>query len=432
MTSPEFHYSHQIISNRCKGRLDCLRACPTKALRYRNGKIVFLEKFCIYCGICLHSCKEKVFIPDLNVLEDSKAFEYKIVIPSPVLYTQFGENVHPLLIHEALKRIGFNEVVDIFKMNNEVDLALKLHLETYRGPRPIISIYCPAVVRFVQVSYPNLIEHLSKFDVPMELLAREVKKQYSAKLAIPPERIGIAFISPCLAKAVSIKQPAGADHSWFDITISIRDVYNLLLPEILEIQKEKKFMPPHDYYFGEDSSFFNHVTLFEEQEKCLYVTGLDNIKKIFEDIENGELMNILYLEPMACLLGCVNGVLCVQNPYIASHNSLQLSHRFSMGYAFNERRIKENLRRGHYFHERPVLPRSTRPEEHDISISIKRMRQKERIYMKLPHKNCGLCGSPDCETFAEDCAYGEQDLSECIFFKMNLTGRSEPCGMSGQ
>jgi Predicted NADH:ubiquinone oxidoreductase, subunit RnfB len=36
--------------------------------------------------------------------------------------------------------------------------------------------------------------------------------------------------------------------------------------------------------------------------------------------------------------------------------------------------------------------------------------------MKLPQKDCGLCGSPSCASFAEDCARGEADVTECIFF----------------
>ncbi|MFC2136080.1 (Fe-S)-binding protein [Bacteroidota bacterium] len=30
-----------------------------------------------------------------------------------------------------------------------------------------------------------------------------------------------------------------------------------------------------------------------------------------------------------------------------------------------------------------------------------------------------MCGAPTCETFAEDCAWGEADLTDCIFFKIS-------------
>lgn len=418
----EFQYSHQIFYERCKGRLDCIRACPTKALRYRNNKIVFLKDFCINCGICLQICNENVFVPDINVIEDSNAFDYQIVIPSPMLYTQFSENAHPLVIHEALKRIGFNEVIDVSRMNDELGFALKYHLNNSAGPRPLISIHCPSVLRLIQVRYPNLIDHIPRFDVPQELMAREVKRLYSKKLGLPPAKIGITYISACLAHVVSIKQPVGAEHSWFDIAISLRHAYNKILPEILEIQKSKKNELSGDFYFGKDSGFFNHITLFEDTEKYLYVTGISNIMKIFDDIENGKLHNIQYVEPLSCLHGCVNGVFCVENPYIASHNSIQLMKKFDKINGIDEAKIIEKYIKGYYFLECPVLPRHTRLEEKDVSRSIKHMRQKERIFFKLPQKNCGLCGSPNCETFAEDCACGEADLANCVFFQMNPPG----------
>lgn len=424
MSNMEFQYSHLIYDERCKGRLDCIRACPTKALRYRNKKIIFLKNFCINCGICLQICKEKVFVPDINVLEDSKAFEYQIVIPSPMLYTQFNKDIHPLIIHEALKKIGFNEVIDVSEINDELGFALKYHLNNTTGPRPLISIHCPSVLRLIQVKYPNLIEHISKFDVPQELAAREIKRATSKKLGITSEKIGITYISACLAKVVSIKQPVGAEQSWFDIAISLRHAYNKLLPEILEIQKLKKNNLSGNFYFGKDSGFFNHITLFEDNEKYLYVTGISNIMKIFDDIENGKLRNIQYIEPLSCLHGCVNGVFCVENPYIASHNSIQLMKKFGVGKGLNETKVIEKYKKGYYFLESPILPRPTRLEQQDVSISIKRMRQKERIFLKLPQKNCSLCGSPNCEIFAEDCACGEADIANCIFFQMNTSSHA--------
>jgi len=47
------------------------------------------------------------------------------------------------------------------------------------------------------------------------------------------------------------------------------------------------------------------------------------------------------------------------------------------------------------------------------------MKQKQRILTKLPNKNCGLCGSPTCEAFAGDCAWGDAELTDCIFMKID-------------
>jgi hypothetical protein len=41
-----------------------------------------------------------------------------------------------------------------------------------------------------------------------------------------------------------------------------------------------------------------------------------------------------------------------------------------------------------------------------LSDAIARQEKIEEVFRKLPGKECGLCGSPDCRTFAEDVADG--------------------------
>jgi iron only hydrogenase large subunit-like protein len=417
MTNYQFYHSHQIIGERCKGRLNCIRACPTKALRYRNNKIVFLNNYCIDCGVCVQTCSEKVFVPVMEGMEDSSRFEYQIAIPSAVLYTQFGLEVHPNVIKEALKRIGFDEVVDPAPVIDEVAFAIRHHLRTVKGNRPLIGSICPSIIRLIQVSYPNLIDYLSGFDVPRELIAREAKISFAARKGVSPDKVGVIYISPCMAKMVSVKQPAEKTQSWIDGAVSIKDIYNLILPEIMEIQKTRAAVPQADFYYGRGTGLYGRISQSDEPERYLLVAGLDHIKMIFDDIENSKLRNIDFIEPLACTHGCVSGVFCVENPYIASHASIQLGKKFKVNPSFNEEEVLKKYNERHYFMEHPVLPRTTRTVEHDLSTSIKRMRQKERIWLKLPQKNCSLCGAPNCETFAEDCACGEAEITDCYFFK---------------
>ncbi|MBC7319639.1 4Fe-4S binding protein, partial [bacterium] len=42
----------------CKGCIDCIRVCPTEALRVRQGKAILLEDRCIDCGECITVCPE--------------------------------------------------------------------------------------------------------------------------------------------------------------------------------------------------------------------------------------------------------------------------------------------------------------------------------------------------------------------------------------
>ncbi len=417
MTTFQFYHSHEVIGERCKGRLNCIRACPTKALRYRDNKIVFLNNLCIDCGVCVQTCSEKVFVPVMEGIEESNKFDYQIAIPSAVLYTQFGMDVHPNVIKQALRRIGFDEVVDPAKVIDEVALAIRHHLRTVKGNRPLIGSICPSILRLIQVSYPNLIDYLSGFDVPREIIAREAKMDFARKKGVSPEKVGTVYISPCMAKIVSIRQPAEKTKSWIDGAVSIRDMYNMLLPEIMEIQKTGSEELGEEFYYGKGTGLYPRISQSEDPERYMVVAGLDNIKMIFDDIENSKLRNIDFIEPLACMQGCVSGVYCVENPYIASHASIQLGKKFGVNKDFKKEEVLSKYKDRYYFMEHPVLPRPTRHVEHDIAASIKKMRQKERIFLKLPMKNCSLCGAPDCDTFAGDCARGEAEITDCYFFK---------------
>ena len=49
-----------------------------------------------------------------------------------------------------------------------------------------------------------------------------------------------------------------------------------------------------------------------------------------------------------------------------------------------------------------------------IPEAIKRQEKVEKILKLLPGKECSLCGSPDCQTFAEDVVDGRSSIESCI------------------
>ncbi len=409
-----YYHIHQIIQERCKSKLKCVRHCPTKAIRVRDGHVSFAEELCIDCGGCMNSCPEHVFVPISDMIDDFVHFKYQIAIPSPVLYTQFSLDVHPSTVDQALKNIGFDEVADAAAMSYELGFALLHHVKTHSDIRPLVSDYCPTIVRLIQVNYPNLIGNLAPFDVPRELVAKEMKQTYSKKLGLKEEEIGLIYITPCPAKIVSIKQPAEKERSWIDGAISVRDIYNVIVPEILNLQKTNNARIREDFHYGKGWSVLGHISRDVGSVRCLTVAGLDHVKIILDDLEEGKLLNCDFVEAMACMQGCVGGIFCVENPYIARHNSVELEKQHGGRKSLDKENIIRKYEEGFYFLEHPVLPRPTQYFDHDVATSIRRMRQKERIILKLPQKDCCLCGAPDCESFAEDCARGEAELSDCM------------------
>jgi hypothetical protein len=137
--------------------------------------------------------------------------------------------------------------------------------------------------------------------------------------------------------------------------------------------------------------------------------------RILNDIESGRLRNIDFVEALTCMLGCIGGPFCVENPYVARANTMKQSLEYEKRIEIDEEEVTRQFEAGYYNLEHPVLPRPTTYFDTDLETSIKRMREKERVYRKLPQIDCGCCGAPTCMAFAEDFVRGDADLTDCIF-----------------
>ena len=375
----KFFHSHIILPEKCTGKIKCIKACPTEALRYRHNKLIFFDDLCVDCGECINVCPENVFVPIIDEISDFDKYVYKIAIPSRILYSQFGSDIHPQLIHEALIKTGFDEVIDISQKINELSYAVSEHIKLKSDVKPIISSFCPAVIRLIQVNYPNLMELISPFDVPREITAKESKKKISVEKGIDINKICAIYISPCPAKVVSIKEPAEKEKSWIDGAIAINDIYKIILPEINKLKNNNKAEEYKEYfYFGNGWGMLSQVLNYIDSEKCMSVMGIDNIKMVLNDIEDSKLVNVDYIEAFTCAQGCIAGAFCVENPYISRHNSFILEKKFVVPTFLDKKKIMKKYHQGSYFLENPVLPRTTRTLAPDLTTSIKRMKQKER------------------------------------------------------
>ena len=99
-------------------------------------------------------------------LEETEQFKYIIALPPPSLYAQFPPETSAAAIWEGLHRLGFDEIFDVAVASEYISLEIAAYLKNYNvGRKPLISCTCPAVLRLIQVKFPELINGLPDISI---------------------------------------------------------------------------------------------------------------------------------------------------------------------------------------------------------------------------------------------------------------------------
>lgn len=415
----QYYHSIQIDTEKCNGRMKCLRICPTQAIRVRNGKAKIIEEKCIDCGECITVCPSDAIVPQTDPFGELAKFKHTVALPSPGLHAQFGKEILPKRIIASLKKVGFDDAFDLSLTCGEISFAIQEYLREYSGPRPLISIACPTVVRLIQVKYPSLIDQLIPIDLPREVAARELKKAKSKALGLKENEIGIFYLTPCPAKMISIKQPAEKGMSYLDGAISISDIYGSLFSALENVKKEPYRKDLEDIcILGMGWAMEGGIIRTLRFKNALAVSGLPEIIKVFDDIEKGKLRDIDFIEAYSCPQGCVGGSLTVENIYTSHNKILKLIETLEyeqIKACPDIREVRKRYKQNYFSINGKFEPRPIKPLDKDLAKAIKKRKKKERIYETLPKIDCGICGAPTCLTFAEDVVKGEAKQTDCIF-----------------
>lgn len=298
-------YNHSVSFDpqRCVGCTNCLRRCPTEAIRIREGQARIDASRCIDCGECIKVCTHKAKRAVCDHFEQLDAYKWKIALPSPSLYGQFNHLTDPDYLVEGLYRMGFDQVYEVGRGAELVTEYTRQYLKRTDVKKPVISSACPAVVRLIRLRYPGFCDHILPIRSPLEVAAAEALKE--AKRLRPNlqrEEIGVAFISPCPAKVSYLKNKGKDDPSEVDVVLSIQEVYFSLLHYM------KSDVPPEHcsesgmiglgwaVTGGEATALFN--------EKYLAADGIENVIQVLNHLEDDSLAELEYIELNACSGGC--------------------------------------------------------------------------------------------------------------------------------
>ncbi len=409
----DLSYFHSVTLNtdKCKGCTNCIKHCPTEAIRVRNSKAVIIAERCIDCGECIRKCPYHAKKAVTDPLESIQNYKYKIALPAPSLYGQFGPNFSRLQIINALRKMGFDFIYEVARAAEIVTNATKEYLKKDEVKRPVISSACPAVVRLIQVRFPSLIDNLLKIESPMEVAAALAKKEFSLKHSVPVEQIGAFFISPCAAKVTSVKNPYENMSSRVDGVLSIKDVF---IP-ILEIMKKNKHNKQEPCSVSSAIGVAWAGTGGESdalgEGRSIAVHGINNINAIFEQANQDKLDNIDFIEALACPEGCLGGPLTVENPFIAKVNLKNEVEKIkNQSHSVHKIDNVDKLVWTSTVKYRPIMKL-----DDNMMKALVKMQQIDLLSEGLPGLDCGACGAPSCRALAEDIVRGEARETDCIF-----------------
>ena len=141
----KFYHSVRLESALCKGCINCIKRCPTQAIRVRDGKAQINGKFCIDCGECIRICPHHAKIATYDKLEVMRQYEYTVALPAPSLYSQFNNLEDVNIVLNALKLMGFDDVVEVSGAAEIVSEATRQYISAHQDQIPIISTACSSV-----------------------------------------------------------------------------------------------------------------------------------------------------------------------------------------------------------------------------------------------------------------------------------------------
>mgnify|MGYP004507651975 FL=1 len=409
-------YEHSVYldEKKCSGCTACLKHCPTEAIRIRDGHASIDPDRCIDCGECIRVCPHNAKKAVCEKLSAMDKFKWKIALPAPSLYGQFDNLEDVDYVLDGLIKIGFDDVFEVSAAAELVSAYTRLYLKTEGVKKPAISSACPVVIRLIGLRFPSLTDNIIHMLPPMEIaamLARKKAKREHPELA--DEEIGVCFISPCPAKVSYVKNGFAGYKSQVDTVVSINDIYFQLIAKMQPKADIKSLSNSGMIGIGWASTGGEATAIFNES--YLAADGIENVIRVLDQVENGNIPPLEFIELNACSGGCVGGVMTMQNPFIAKARLQTLRRYLPVSQNFLSKE-ESYIPESYIFNEIPTYHPISRLSD-SMAESMRMMADIQKLRDTLPGIDCGACGAPNCRAFAEDTVRNRSCGAKCPLYK---------------
>ncbi len=391
-----------------------MKNCPTEAIRIIRGTAQVNAERCIDCGQCLDACPYEAISIEQDDFSRIFSFQHRIAVFPALFFSQFSDDVPESWIAQSLYDIGFT---DYYESEFGVDIlkSISSRFSVYAARKPVISSYCPAVVRLIQIKYHSLVDHINLLRTPMEITSLYVRQLYQDK-GISAKDVGVFYVTPCAAKIADIKTSEKGKNHLFDGVINLDYLYNLVCGNVSKHKKRLQQSKPLKSTVSGNAAIWSLAKGESAMVpgRSLAVDEIHNVIEFLESYETNSIEDLDFLELRACSQGCAGGVLTPENKFLTSEKVMKRAKRKGPLDDETQRRISHESRKidrklkidGYEAHNTDVL-------DDDISEALKKMDEIEKISTLLPGLDCGLCGSPSCEALARDIVLQKASWSYC-------------------
>lgn len=415
----------------CTGCAECVKACPTRALRIREKRHVCMVDRCIGCGECIRCCPTGAVRSNVEQQEAFDRDKNLVALVSPVLYAQFP-GIMPDDVLSALKRIGFHSTIDLSYYIEMVQMAVETYIERHRNlqkaRRPLISSVCPVVIRLIAFRFPNLLPHVIPIKRPVVLAASEIKGEGGIDLKTGGKQTFLYHITPCPSKIISTGGESLPEKPYIERALGINAVYPRLQREIEKMmQEDSTSLAPQasgatpsgrSLVWGVSGGEISGMNL----ERSLAVSGIKDTIHYLEKMEIGLFRDMEYIEFRTCPEGCIGGPLTALDKYIAKSAVHQMTRRYGFGRRLPRSKVLRRYEKGWFFSDDAILRQKTTYATERKTLSLASMQEIDRILQTIQGRNCAGCGAPNCRTFAEDVVIGKASLEDCLLIRARKAG----------
>ncbi len=204
-----------VDKEKCVNCHACIGVCPVKLCNDGSGDHVTIDAdLCIGCGSCIPACTHgaRYGIDDMDAfLRDLEQGVPMVAIAAPSVAAHFPGTYRHL--NGWLKSLG---IAAVFDVSFGAELTIKSYVEYIRRHKPstVIAQPCPAIVNYIEIHQPELMEFLAPADSPMVHTMKMIRSFYPGY-----REHRIAVVSPCYAKRREFDAVGMGDYNLTYITL---------------------------------------------------------------------------------------------------------------------------------------------------------------------------------------------------------------------